>query len=105
MDEFSEQYQELIEDSYDCVDRTVLNGYFPMGQDPGGVRVWWRALSGSDDELDTAPLMRMRNARGTRVPRTVAGRFARRVRAFAKTAYRWWTAHRGRRRSRLPRPI
>ncbi len=72
MDEFSEQYQDLIEDSYDCVDRIVLNAYFPMAQDPGGMRVWWRALYGSEEDLDTAHLMRM------------AGRFARRVRAFAK---------------------
>jgi hypothetical protein len=72
MDQLSEQYQDLIEDSYDCVDRIVLNAYFPMAQDPGGVRVWWRALFGSEDDLDTAHLMRM------------AGRFARRVRAFAK---------------------
>jgi len=54
------------------VDRIVLKAYFPMGQDPGGMRVWWRGLHGSDDDLDTAHLMRM------------AGRFARRVRAFAK---------------------
>jgi hypothetical protein len=72
MDAFSARYQDLIEDSYDCVDRIVLNAYFPMGQDPGGLRVWWRALFGSEDDLDTAHLMRM------------AGRFARRVRAFAK---------------------
>jgi len=72
MDQLSEQYQDLIEDSYDCVDRIVLNAYFPMAQDPGGVRVWWRALFGSEDDLDTAHLMRM------------AGRFARRIRAFAK---------------------
>jgi hypothetical protein len=72
MDQLSEQYQDLIEDSYDCVDRIVLNAYFPMAQDPGGVRVWWRALFGSEDDLDTAHLMRM------------AGRFARRIRAFAQ---------------------
>jgi len=72
MDEFSEHYHDLIEDRYDCVDRIVLNAYFRMGQDPGGMRIWWRALYGSDADLDTAHLMRM------------AGRFARRVRAFAK---------------------
>jgi len=72
MDQLSEQYRDLIEDSYDCVDRIVLNAYFPMAQDPGGLRVWWRALFGSEEDLDTAHLMRM------------AGRFARRVRAFAK---------------------
>lgn len=71
MDEFSEQYRDLIEERYDCVDRIVLNAYYPMGQAPGGMRVWWRALFGSDEELDTAHLMRM------------AGRFSRRVRAVA----------------------
>jgi len=71
-DEFSEQYRDLIEERYDCVDRVVLNAYFRMGQDPGGMRVWWRALYGSEEQLDTAHLMRM------------AGRFSRRVRAFAQ---------------------
>ena len=54
MDQLSEQYQDLIEDSYDCVDRIVLNAYFPMAQDPGGVRVWWRALFGSEDDAAQA---------------------------------------------------
>jgi len=36
------------------------------------MRTWWRALQGSDDGLDTAHLMRM------------AGRFNRRLRAFAQ---------------------
>jgi hypothetical protein len=72
MDQFSEQYQDLIEHSYDCVDRVVLNAYFEMGRDPGGIRIWWRALHGSEQDLDTTHLMRM------------AGRFARRLRAFAK---------------------
>ena len=74
MDQFSEQYEDLIDDSYDCVDRIVLNAYFAMGQDPGGMRVWWRALHGSDEGLDTNHLMRM------------AGRFSRRVHAYAKAA-------------------
>lgn len=72
MDAFSEQYQDLIDGSYDCVDRIVLNAYFPSGQYPAGFRTWWRALVGSDDKLDTAHLMQM------------AGRFSRRLRAFAK---------------------
>ena len=46
MDQFSEHHQDLIEGSYDCVDRIVLNAYFLRGQDPGGVRLWWRALYG-----------------------------------------------------------
>lgn len=72
MDQFSEHYQDLIEDSYDCVDRIVLNAYFAKAQGPGGMRVWWRDLYGSDENLDTNHLMRM------------AGRFSRRVRAWGK---------------------
>lgn len=70
-DEFTQYYFELLEGTYDCVDRIVINAYFPMGQTPGGFRTWWRSLDGSDDNLDTNHLMRM------------AGRFSRRVRAWA----------------------
>jgi hypothetical protein len=31
-DQFSALYQDLLEGSYDCVDRVVLNAYFSMGQ-------------------------------------------------------------------------
>jgi len=72
LDELSEYYADLLDGTYDCVDRIVLNGYFRLGQSPGGFRTWWRNLEGSDDNLDTAHLMRM------------AGRFSRRVRAHAK---------------------
>ncbi len=58
-DGLSELYQELLSGSYDCVDRIVLNAYFGMGHSPGGFRVWWRALTGSDDTLDNAHLMRL----------------------------------------------
>jgi hypothetical protein len=71
-DDFSERYGHLIDGSYDCVDRVVLNAYFPVGHNPGGFRCWWRRLHGSDDQLDNTHLMRM------------AGRFARRVKAWAK---------------------
>ncbi len=71
-DSLSDRYADLLSGSYDCVDRIVLNAYFRMGHDPGGFRLWWRALSGSDDTLDNAHLMRM------------AGRFSRRVRGYAK---------------------
>lgn len=37
-DEFSSYYAELLEGRYDCVDRMVLNAYFPMGQTGGGLR-------------------------------------------------------------------
>jgi len=72
-DDFSERYGDLLAGSYDCVDRVVLNAYFPLGHSPGGFRSWWRQLhGGSDEKLDDAHLMRM------------AGRFARRVKAWGK---------------------
>src|ERR1700751_4191327 len=71
-DRLSTHYQDLLGGSYDCVDRIVLNAYFRLGHDPGGFRVWWRALTGSDETLEHAYLMRM------------AGRFSRRVRGYAK---------------------
>jgi len=72
-DDFSNYYSSLLDGAYDCVDRIVLNAYYPMGQSPAGFRFWWRALhDGSDATLDNEHLMRM------------AGRLSRRVRAFAK---------------------
>ena len=71
-DDFTERYGDLINGSYDCVDRVVLNAYYPLGHNPGGFRCWWRRLhGGSDGQLDDTHLMRM------------AGRFARRVKAWA----------------------
>ena len=70
-DDFTERYGDLIDGSYDCVDRVVLNAFFPIGHNPGGFRCWWRRLHGSDDQLDDTHLMR------------IAGRFARRVKAWA----------------------
>jgi hypothetical protein len=67
-DDFSLRYGDLVTGSYDCVDRIVLNAFFPLGYNPGGLRVWWRRLhDDSDAELDNTHLMRM------------AGRFARRA--------------------------
>lgn len=71
-DQLSTLYNSLLDGSYDCVDRVVLNAYFGMGQTGGGLRVWWRALYGSDETLDDNHLMRM------------AGRFSRRLRAWAE---------------------
>jgi hypothetical protein len=71
-DQLSILYSSLLEGSYDCVDRIVLNAYFGMGQTGGGLRVWWRELYGSDADLDDNHLIRM------------AGRFSRRLRAWAK---------------------
>jgi len=69
-DPLSERYRELLEGSYDCVDRIVLNAYFRMGHSAGGFRTWWRQLTGSEETLDNTHLMRL------------AGRFSRRLRAF-----------------------
>src|SRR6266496_2299428 len=72
-DELSKRYGELLAGAYDCVDRIVLNAYNTLCHNPGGFRVWWRRLhNNSEEHLDNAHLMRM------------AGRFTRRVRAFAK---------------------
>jgi len=71
-DDFTEYNEELLEGRYDCADRIVLNGYFPLGQQGGGFRHWWRQLTGSDQSLDQDHLQKM------------AGRFSRRVHAYAK---------------------
>jgi hypothetical protein len=42
------------------VDRIVLNAFFPLGHNPGGLRVWWRRWhDDSDAELDNTHLMRL----------------------------------------------
>ena len=71
-DELIGVYRDLLAGSYDCVDRIVLNGYYRMGHEPAGFRLWWRRLTGSDETLDNNHLMRL------------AGRFSRRVRGYAK---------------------
>lgn len=71
-DDFSQYYKSLLEGQYNCVDRIVLNGYFPLGQQGGGFRHWWKQLTGSDETLTQDHLQRM------------AGRFSRRVHGFAK---------------------
>ena len=71
-DNFSTYYDDLLSGHYDCVDRLILNAYFPMGHDPGGFRAWWRKLTGGDETLDNTHLMRM------------AGNLSRRLHAYAK---------------------
>jgi len=71
-DDFSTYHAGLLEGRYDCVDRIVLNAYFPLGQGGGGFRHWWRQLTGSDETLDNEHLLRM------------AGDFSRRVHAYAQ---------------------
>ena len=83
-DELSARYAELLDGTYDCVDRIVLTAYYSRGHSAGGFRVWWRSLmGGSEDELDNAHLMRL------------AGRFSRRVRGFAKAHQRGLRPRRG----------
>ena len=72
LDPFCEYYADFLQGTYDCVDRVVLNAYFPMGGSPGGFRTWWRALYGTDDNLDNTHLMRL------------AGRFSRRMYGWAE---------------------
>jgi hypothetical protein len=62
-DGLSTLYRDLLGGSYDCVDRIVLNADFRMGHDPGGFRVWWRALTGSDERSKTPPVFKMLRAR------------------------------------------
>lgn len=71
-DAFTEYYRDILQGHYDCVDRIVLNAYFRLAQSPGGFRTWWRRLHGTDDNLTNEALAQY------------AGRFARRIRAFAE---------------------
>ena len=71
-DKLSEHYESILEDSYDCIDRIVLNAYCSMLLHGGGMRYWWRNLKGDDSTLDNHHLMR------------IAGRFSRRVNSWCK---------------------
>ncbi|MGQ9915762.1 MAG: hypothetical protein ACUVQQ_15595, partial [Thermogutta sp.] len=70
IDAFTRKHASFLDNSYDVVDRIVLNAYFGMGCAPGGFRQWWQELHGTCDNLDDTHLMRM------------AGRFSRRVRGW-----------------------
>jgi hypothetical protein len=69
-DDFSEYYQELLDGTYECLDRIVLNAYFTLGITGGGFRTWWRRLHGSDSGLNDGAL------------REMAGTFGRRLRTY-----------------------
>ena len=64
-------FGDLLDGRYDCVDRIVLRAYCQLCQRAAGFRTWWRRWQGSDENLNNTHLMR------------VAGRFARRVKAWA----------------------
>src|SRR5262244_1454568 len=69
-DTFSAYYADLLQGTYDCLDRIVLNAFYPLGQTAGGVRTWWRHLHGDDSKLNDDRL------------RDMAGTFSRRLHAF-----------------------
>jgi|GEM_PF-4830754 len=41
-DELTSYYAELLDGSYDCVDRIVLNAYYTMGHGPSNGPLKWR---------------------------------------------------------------
>jgi hypothetical protein len=51
-DTFSAYYADLLQGTYDCLDRIVLNAFYPLGQTAGGMRTWWRHLHGDDSKLN-----------------------------------------------------
>src|SRR3990172_3883417 len=72
-DDFSRYNADLLNSQYDCLDRIVVRAYFGPGATGGGMRFWWQRLhDGSEADLDDNHLRRM------------AGRFARRLRAWAE---------------------
>lgn len=71
-DSLTDHYAPLLEGTYDCIDRIVLNAYIPMLMVPGGVRNWYRLMQGSDADMSDSTMMRF------------AGRFSRRVQSFCK---------------------
>ena len=70
-DDISSYLGDGLQGAYDCVDRITLRGYFPMGQTSGGFIMWWNRLY---------PGVAITEKR----LRSMAGDFARRVRAFAR---------------------
>ncbi|MGI0062426.1 MAG: hypothetical protein ACREBA_08245, partial [Nitrosotalea sp.] len=72
-DSLSLHYEDKIAGEYDCVDRIVLNGYIRLLQMGGGFRNWYRDYNGDDKDLNNDRLMKF------------AGRFSRRLYAFAKS--------------------
>ena len=92
-DDFSQYHAELLDGIYDCVDRIVLNAFFPLGQTGGGMRSWWRSLHGDDSQLDDKHL------------REMAGTFSRRLHAFcAKEGIPIIEAGSGERKHQLAEP-
>jgi hypothetical protein len=70
-DDFSNYISELLEGSYDCVDRIALRAYFRLGQTSGGFLTWWNRLF--PDRTPSQEYLRR-----------MAGDFARRIKAFSE---------------------
>jgi hypothetical protein len=70
-DDFSSYISELLEGSYDCVDRIALRAYFRLGQTSGGFLTWWNRLF--PDRTPSQECLRR-----------MAGDFARRVKVFSE---------------------
>jgi hypothetical protein len=71
-DAFAAYHAHLIEASYDCVDRLVVNCYYQLGQTGGGFRTFWRRWKGDDSRLSREGL------------RQAAGDFARQLKAHCQ---------------------
>ena len=71
-DAFAAYPAHLIEAAYDCVDRLVVNCYYPLGQAGGGFRTFWRQWKGGDSGLSGEAL------------RQAAGDLARRLKAHCQ---------------------
>lgn len=70
-DDFSSYIAQLLQGSYDCVDRIALRAYFRPGHTSGGFLIWWSKLF--PDKLLTQERLRR-----------MAGEFARGVKAFSQ---------------------
>ena len=77
-DDLSSYLAELLEGSYDCMDRITINAFYPMGQTGGGIRSWWREWKGSDQGLSDAGM------------KAVAGDFGRRLKAWCNQQHIPW---------------
>ena len=44
VDDFSSSVSDFLTGSYDCADRILIRGYFPLGQTSGGMMTWWERL-------------------------------------------------------------
>ncbi len=77
-DAFAAYHADLIEASYDCVDRLVVNCYWRMAQAGGGFRTFWRLWKGNDSGLTNHAL------------RQAAGDLARRLHGYCQTHHIPW---------------